>query len=175
MSRLRPLLLIVALALIVAACGDDDSGLLGDAPTANTEAGLPFGGGGSDEIPNTLPETIGNVPGVSGECEALLNLSLAMANAFTGGGGDIDPGFVSGLPPGLQADGALVVGALQQFSQGVQDLGVDLSDPANFAALSEEQFAALDALNDQIFDEEVDAALDRISDAAEVSCSVPGG
>jgi hypothetical protein len=158
--------MLAALVLVLAACGGD--------PVGDAAADTPYGDGGSifdDAGGDTLPGSVGNTPGLSGECEAIANLSLAMSSAFLGNFNGFDGNLIGSLPSGIQADGAIVVGALQEFSDGLAAAGIDLASPSGMAGLSPEQMEAFSTLSEEIFDDEVNDAFDRIGEAAEAECS----
>ena len=177
MQRLFSLLLVALLALTLAACGDDDDVAdLADDPTTTTSGSVVGGGSddGSSGSDTTFPTSVGNIPGVSSECEAYANLSLALVNVFSGGftgfGGDL----VSALPPAGQADGAIVVDALQRFSDGMAAAGIDLTAQGGMAAMDADQLQAFSDLSEEIFTDEIDAAFDRLSELVEAECAVGG-
>jgi hypothetical protein len=167
MSRhLRPLVLVLVLALTLVACGDDDSigGLPGDAGDLPGDVGdLPGDAGDLGDLPG-----VGDIPGLSDECSAFLSLSSAMASAFTGTFSGFEGDLVSSLPAAAQADGAVVVAALQEFSNALADAGIDLSE--GIGTLSQEQLQAFSQLGESIFTDEVNDAFDRIGDVASASC-----
>lgn len=167
-KRVRPiLLLLTVLALVGAACGGDDPS--GD-PGPDGETVLPGDQGTGLGDSSTLPTAVGNIPGVSGECEAYANLSLAMANVFTGGFSGFDGDLVSQLPSAGQADGAIIVSALQQFSDGLAAAGIDLTQ--GMTGLSADQIQVFSDLTESVFTDEVDAALDRLSELIEAECAI---
>jgi len=169
----RSFILLVVLALVVAACGDDD--LVGDVAQ---DGDGPFGngvvtddGGDLGDLGGVTPG-VGNIPGLSDACQAYVNLSFAMTGAFSGNFSGIDDSIISDLPPGAQADGAIIVDALRRFSDGLQAAGIDLSDPTNFATLTPAQMEEFQALGDTVFTDEVDAAFDRLDDSISADCEV---
>lgn len=163
MSKLRPLALAIAIILSLAACGDDDSG--GTASTAPTETE------DLDTGDTTLPTSVGNIPGISAGCEAYADLSLAMGNVFTGGFAGFGDDLVSRLPSEGQADGAIVVGALQAFSDGLADAGIDLSQ-GSIGTLTQEQLQVFSDLSDNVFTDDVNAAFDRLGELVAAECAV---
>jgi len=162
-GHLRSLALVLLLVLGLAACGDDDSigGLPGDA------GDLP---GDVSDLPGDLGDLPGNIPGLSDECQAYASLSFAMSSAFTGGFGGLDAGIVSNLPAEARADGQIVVTALQEFSDGLTDLGIDLSQ--GMASLAPEQIQAFTQLGESVFTDEVNDAFDRIGELASATCAL---
>lgn len=173
MKRASSLLLVLLLAVTVAACGDDDVSDLGDGQTTSAPV---FGGDGdgSDDDNTTFPTAVGNIPGVSSECEAYANLSLALVNVFSGGFSGFGGDLVSSLPPSGQADGAIIVDALQRFSDGMAAAGIDLSAAGGMATMDADQIATFTQLSEEIFTDDVDAAFDRLSELVEAECAVGG-
>lgn len=167
---LRFLAMAAVIALVAAACGDSGSSI-GDADEAPeaTSGGL-FGddGGDGDDQP---PVTVGNIPGLSGECEALINVFLSMGTIFTGGDfSGVNMDAFNDLPGDLQDDAATVVDTLNAYAQGLQDLGVDLSDPQAFVNLTPAQQAAFGGLAESVDSDEFNDAADRLSAYGEAEC-----
>ena len=157
---------IIAFVLVVAACGDDDGGTFLDQSSeapAGTDAPISI---------DDLPIDVGNLPGVSGECEALLNLFLSIGGAFLGGSvSPLDPGTLASLPADIRADAQFLSETLSQFSDGLQGLGVDLSDPSSLATLTVAQQEALSALSESLDTERFNAASDNLSEYGEQQCA----
>ncbi len=183
MLKLRFLAIVAVLVLVAAACGDSgttatDDPTAGDTSPSNTSAsGDTTAATSGDTAPpatsgGTLPLTIGNIPGLSDDCQALANVFLGFSGIFLGGDvPDINLDAIGDLPGGLQADAALLIAGAQAYSDGLADLGVDLTDPASFAALTEEQQQAFGDLADSIDTDEFNDAVDRLSAYAEVECA----
>lgn len=169
MKRLRTILLVTLLAMTVAACGDDDVSDLGGGQGTNVPG---FGDDGFGDS-SSLPTSVGNIPGLSSECEAYANLSLAMASVFSGGYDGFATDIVSQLPPEGRADGAIVADALQRFADGLAAADIDLSN-GGMATLSAEQIEAFSAISEDVFNEDVEAAFDRLSDLVEAECAIGG-
>lgn len=155
---------LVVVALVVAACGDDGGSLLeqasNDAPTNQDSGSI-----------GDLPTDVGDIPGVSGECEALLNLFLSIGGAFIGTELlPFDSNALASAPPEIRADAAVVFETLNTFNTGVQDLGVDMSDPASFATMTEAQQEAFSALTDSLDTDEFNDAADSLTNYAEQAC-----
>jgi hypothetical protein len=185
MSSYRQYLASIAtLAMILTACGSDDSSAtLGQAPSNGASNEVDESEVDESEVDESevdlegldldeLSDAVGNLPGVSGECEALLELFISIGGVFLGGGdvSSFDAGALAGLPGDVQQDAELVAGTLAQFSNALQDLGVDFSDPASFAALSESQTEEFRALSDSLDTEEFTAASDSLSAYGEQEC-----
>jgi hypothetical protein len=163
---------IMAFTLVVAACGDDDSSLIDQ--SAGTAAPS------SDLIDtDALPTNVGDLPGVSGECEGLLNLFLSIGGVFLGGEiAPLDAGVLGSLPPAIRADAQLVSDTLRQFSESMEEMGVDFTDPSTFATMTPAQQEALGALSDSLDTTEFNAATDNLSNYGEQQCGDqfnPGG
>ncbi|MDH3731537.1 MAG: hypothetical protein OES13_10540 [Acidimicrobiia bacterium] len=182
MLKLRFLTIVAVLVLVAAACGDSGSTLTDDttaAPTGDTSASADTTAATSgDTAPpatsgDTLPPlTVGNIPGLSDDCQALANVFLSFSGIFLGGEApDLNLDAIGDLPSELQADAAMMVAGLQAYADGLADLGVDLTDPASFAALTEDQQQAFGDLADSIDTEEFNAAADRLSAYGEVECA----
>ena len=155
---------IMALTLVVAACGDDDSSLLDQ--SAGTAAS-------SNDLFDTddIPTDVGDLPGVSGECEGLLNLFLSISGVFLGGEiSTLDAGVLGGLPPSILADAQLVSETMSQFSNSMQEMGVDFTDPSTFATMTPAQQEALGTLSDSLDTTEFNAASDNLSAYGEQQC-----
>lgn len=155
--------------LVVAACGDDDSADNGDVSGAGDNGGNPEVTFDPDE---TIPVTVGDVPGFSSECEALANLSLAIGRAFSGGFDEVPSGIVDDLPSDMRADGEILLEALSEYGKRLEEAGIDLSQ--GLAALSADQIEVYSEVAGEVFDEELEDTVDRISEAAAASDCVPG-
>jgi hypothetical protein len=156
-------------ALVVAACGDDDSADNGASADNGNSSGNPEATFDPDE---TIPVTVGDVPGLSSECEALANLALAIGRAFTGGVEEVPAGIVEDLPSEMRADGEIVLEALTEYSRRLEEAGIDLS--GGVFSLAEDQIEAYSDITEEVFDEELEDAYERIGEAAAVSDCIPG-
>ena len=161
--RVRLIVVIAVLGLVFAACGD--SGLPSDEPTSTTGAGLL---GGSDD---TIPVTVADVLGLSDECEAIANLFLAMVSVFSGGNPAASLSAIDGLPGNLQDDAEVMINAFNAYSEGLQNLGVDLSDPTSLASLTEAQQAEFQALSELVDTEEFNQASENLGAYGEAECA----
>ena len=159
MKVMRLFALILALTLIAAACSTDTV----DEPT-NVESD----GGGDSETANTavtLPDSIPDLPGLSGECEALAGFFLGIAQLIIG---DVDDGSSlldsskSELPGSLQDDVDVVAEAADAYRAVFQELGVDFSDPASLANLTPAQLEQMNQAAEGLSSPEVEGALDNI-------------
>jgi hypothetical protein len=163
-----------ALALVLAACGggDDSAGEgddAGDGGRVTTAAGGGGGGGGDGVV-----TTFGNIPGLNDECTAVANLSAAFSQALTGSLGELPDDIVNSLPADARDDGRVLADALEEFSAGLQAAGVDLTNLQGLGALSPEQLEAWANLSETVFDEEVEDAVDRLSEAVSAACAPDG-
>lgn len=184
MLKFRFLAIVAVFALVAAACGDSGTTELADdtSPPDTSSSGDPTAATSGDTAPpataapstaiGTIPVTIGNIPGLSDDCQALANVFLSFSGVFLGGDvPDVNIDAISDLPGDLQADVALVIAGLEEYADGLAELGVDLTDPASFAALTEEQQQAFGDLADSIDTDEFNDAADRFSAYAEVECA----
>lgn len=159
----RLVAIVAVLALVVAACGDDDSAENG----GNADAGNNNGGNGSDNSletfgpDDTLPTTVGDVPGLSSECEALANLSLAFSSALTGGFDGVPSGLVDDLPSEFRAEGEAIAEALEEYSRRLEEAGIDISQ--GIFTLSEEQIEVYSDIADELFDDELEDSFERLA------------
>jgi ABC-type glycerol-3-phosphate transport system substrate-binding protein len=155
MSRLRRLaLILVAITLVTAACGDDSGSSTGTAED---------GGEASSAADGDSPDVDVDVPGVSDECELALEASLEASQAFgaalTPGAGDLSASAeffeqaVAAAPEEVRDDFAIVAEGITEFAEALEDAGGDLSDPATFAdpAVSAALQEAAQAFEDPAF------------------------
>lgn len=169
----RYLAVIAAFAVILAACGGD-----GDSPFApgGSDSAVSSGDGGGDvgdieDLLEELPEGVGDLPGVSGECEALLNLFLSIGNAFFGGEiAGLDSGALSSLPGDVRDDAEFLADTLAEFSDAIQGMGIDFADPASLAELSADQQQELTALTESLDSERFNEAADSLEAYGEQEC-----
>ena len=180
---LRMLTMVSAMALMAVACGSTDS-QSESATLSNTEAGEESGDGddssegeegGDDTVFDSddieLPTDVGDIPGLSDECEAIANVFLSMSTAFLGGGAiDADLSSFDKLPGELQDDAATVVSALNKLYAGLESLGVDLSDPTALASLTADQAATFAQIGEGLDTAEFDEASENLSNYAEAEC-----
>ncbi len=156
---------IMAFTLVVAACGSDNGGSL-----LERSAGTAANGDDTISI-GDLPTDVGNLPGVSGECEALLNLFLSIGGAFLGGEvSSLDSGALASLPGEIRDDAQVVSETLREFSETLQALGIDFADPSSLSSLTEAQQAELNALTESLDSEQFNAASDNLSAYGEQQC-----
>ena len=174
----RLLAVLLALALIGAACSGDsvDDAIQEEAQNQGTGGGDGGGGDGGDDdgtIPNTA---IGDIPGVSDECEALANLVLGFSQLVVGGdASQILAAAQSGLPSSLDDEIAIIMEAADQYADALG--GIDLTDPNAFATLSPEELAQLEEASQAIDTDAFNNAFEAVSTYAEAECAqfVPGG
>ena len=176
----RLIALFVVVLLLAAACGDSGSDSTEPAATSGDSAATTQPG--STDAPattsapgttsgDTIPATIGDIPGLSDDCEALANVFLSFASIFSGGGVNIpDSSAFNDLPGNLQDDAEIVIGALSDWADGLADAGIDLTDPSSLASLTEAQQQQLQALSEAFDTTEINDALDRMSDYGEAEC-----
>lgn len=128
--RFGALAMAGVLAAGLAACGDDDGG--GDA------VGLEDVEGGEDSTDTTVDlGDVGDIAGLSAECQVLVQAGIAFASAF-GGTGDEDFGdlaeameeFAGDAPEEIRDDVTILARAYAEFAERLGD--VDFSDPEAF-------------------------------------------
>ncbi len=155
----------MACALVLAACSSSDEGsFLDQSAGTSADAEDPFS-------LDDLPTDVGDLPGVSGECEALLNLFLSIGGAFLGGEvSSLNSDALANLPAEIRNDALVVSETLAEFSAGLQDLGVDLSDPSSVGTLTEAQQQAFGALSESMDSDRFNAAADNLSAYGEQQC-----
>ena len=160
------------MALMAVACGSSDSsGSLDEFVTPSNAAAGDSGDGGSDSDGIELPTDVGDILGLSDECEAIANVFLSMSSAFLGGDAlDADLGSLAGLPGDLQDDAALVVEVVNELYAGLDSLGIDLSDPAALASIAGDQAAEFGELADSLDTAEFEEASENLSAYAEAEC-----
>lgn len=176
--HLRYLALVAAIAVALAACGngDDSPFAPGASDSASSSDGDASGGDGSGDVDvgdllDELPDEVGDLPGVSGECEALLSLFLSIGNAFFGGEvASIDDSALAGLPGDVQADAQLLAETLSEFSDAIAGMGIDFADPESLATLSAEQQQELASLTESLDTEQFNAAADNLEAYGEQQC-----
>lgn len=150
---------VALLTMVVAsACGGDNAG--GDAAAGND-------GGGSA---TTVPSSVGDVPGLSAECEAFADLSLAMSNTLAGGLAAMPDDLVDRLPADARNDGRVIVEALQQFGDQLAAAGIDLSQ--GIGSLDQGQIETYTAVSADVFDSEVEGSFDRLATAVAEECAI---
>ncbi len=183
LGYLRILAVVAAMVLIGAACGgSDESGspFSDDTAASDSAAVGDDGGDGGDDSGGAfgadgIPDEIGDIPGLSGECEDIANVFFSMASIFVGGDVAIDADTFSSLPGDLQDDAAIVSDGLNEVMAGIADLGLDLSNPESLATMTEEQAVAFGELSSSIDSPAFNEALDNIEAYANAECDNFGG
>jgi len=172
---LRRTSLIMVVVLVAAACGGGGSDIEEQLSTASSVPG------GDTNSTVVLPTAIPNIPGLSNECQGLINLMLGFTQAFTGGPGTADQLFATAaadVPAQLKGEVETITTAVTQYGAALEGLGIEsLLDPNAFANLTPQQMEQLEAASDLIDTDEVNDAFDAISVYAEVECAsfIPGG
>lgn len=157
----RKMATLVAVVVLASACGGSDE----DAEGATTSTSP---GAGSGEVVTTF----GNIPGVSDECTAVANLSVAVSQVLSGNLGDIPDDILDAIPADARADGQVILDAIRLFAESLDADGIELSQ-GGLADLTPEQLEAYVTATAEIFDADVEAAADRFGQYA-VTCA-PGG
>ncbi len=166
----RYLAVFAAFAIVLAACGSD-----GESPFAAGGSDSVASGDGGDvdvgDLLDELPDEVGDLPGVSDECEALLSLFLSIGNAFFGGEvASIDGSALSSLPGDVQEDAQFLADTLSEFSDAIGTMGIDFADPESLATLSAEQQQELASLTESLDTEQFNAAADNLEAYGEQQC-----
>lgn len=150
---------VALLTMVVAsACGGDDAG--------NDSAG----GNDGEDSATTLPSSVGDIPGLSAECEAFADLSLAMSNTLGGGFVGIPDDLVDRLPADARDDGRVIVEALQEFGDRLEDAGIDLSQ--GIGSFDEGQIETYGEISGEVFDSDVEDAFDRLAGMVADECAL---
>jgi len=182
-SHQRFLALLAMLALVIAACGgedtnvgDDENGDNGNVVTSpsndgdgNDDEGNNGGDGNNTLVPGT---TFGNIPGMSDECVAVANLSLAISQVLSGTFQGVPDDVVDSLPAGSREDGQIIADALNDFATALADAGIDLSQ--GIGALSQDQLVTWGELSGEVFNDELEEVVDRFGNTIADECA-PGG
>jgi hypothetical protein len=179
MPKTRTLLTLVLLPLLVflVACGgddDDSSNTSSPQPTADSGGG---GGSGGDSSSNSGTNSGGDAtPSDADGAEILANCPelLGMFGAFSSGAfanpgaGNVDDDLeaaaqvfqnaAANAPDEIKADMQILADAFTGFYTALNDLGVDFSNPASFAALDASQQAQLQAALESFSNPELEAA-----------------
>jgi hypothetical protein len=173
--HLGVLIVVTAIAMVAMACGGGDADDVSrtSAPPSET-VGDGDGAGeehGGDDGDIRFPTDVGNIPGLSDECEAIVNVFLSVGSVFFGGGPtDANLSSFDELPGNLREDAAVVLGALDELYTELDKLGVDLSDPQAFTSLTQEQAAELAQIGEKLETPEFNEASDNLSAFAEAEC-----
>lgn len=152
----------VVLALVAAGCGGADEA--DDGRVTTTEG---FG----------TPTTVGNIPGMSAECESLTNLSIAMTSIFTGTPEEVDRllAGVDNVPGELADDVAVLQTAIRGLAQAWAEVGVNpLSDPTALSEMSDADRERIEGVMEQFSDDATNDAFDRIGEYAVDACFPAG-
>ncbi len=148
---------LVVLFLIVASCGGGDE----------ADAG---GGNSSDFGPAS---TVGNVAGMSSECESLTNLSIAMTSMFTGSPEEVDRLLegVTDVPGDLADEVDLLQTAIRSLALAWSEIGENpLTNPAVLTEMSDADRERIEEVMDEFSDDATNDAFDRIGEYAVTEC-----
>ncbi|NND02531.1 MAG: hypothetical protein HKN91_07070 [Acidimicrobiia bacterium] len=141
-------LVLGALLLIAAACGGSDD--------------EPLDGSGS-------ASTVGNVAGLSAECESLTNLSIAMTSMFTGSPEEVERllAGVQSVPSGIAEDVELLEMAIRELAAAWAEVGDNpLSNPTALTEMTDADRERIEAVMDRFSDDATNDAFDRIGEYA---------
>jgi hypothetical protein len=152
-------LALIPLLLFLVACGgddDDDGDAGGDQPSASDSGGS----GDSGDSDSSDGDGDGDSDANVDDAEAILENCPELIASFgtiaaIGGGGDPSADFdindaveafqnaADQAPDEIKADMQIMADAFADFSAAIEEVGVDLNDPASFATLDAEQQAQL--------------------------------
>lgn len=152
---------VVTVGLVGACGGSDEPDAAGEPTTTTTTTGS-----------SGAVSTFGDIPGVSDECTAIANLSIALTQAVSGTLGEVAGDILDAIPADARADGQIILDALEEFGARLAEDGIDLTQ-GGLAGLTPEQLETYVNASADIFNEDVEAAADRFSQYA-VTCA-PGG
>ena len=178
MSRLRVGgTILLALALLMAGCGDDDGGFV--TSTTAQAAATTTGGGGDDAQDPSDDGDDGDLPVILSSDDCLAAAS-ALASAFSGGmtaEGTFDPEGIEDAfnqmsefaPSEIKDDLAVMANGIGQFYSILEAAGVDFDDPSALAAPG--VMEALEEASAYLDSTEFEEASDNVSAWFESECS----
>ena len=194
MKAVRLLALVLAIAVVTAACsgdsvedaiqeeaqsqstgGDDTDDTDGTGTTDDSDTG---DNDGTIVTDVTIPDSLPDIPGLSDECTSLAEFFLAIGQIFTG---DAETGAAlldsaqSDLPDALDGAAALVAEAAAQYAEVLGDLGVDFTDPNAFTNLTPDQIEVFSQASESLSTPEVEQALADIEAYGTAECDNFGG
>jgi hypothetical protein len=153
---------IALLLLTTVACGGDDDG--GGSPFGDGGLGGDDGGDSGDFDPS---EGVGDIPGLSDECEAVYNVivAISMASAGQGDSGDATDAlnsFADDVPGDLKDDAQIMADAYAPYFEKLAEYGGDYTAAANDPEIQE--------LSEAMNSDEVIQASDNITDYLDNEC-----
>ena len=193
MPRTRTLLALVLLPLLVflVACssgGDDD----GDSGDGNGSSSLPTAdnssSSGSSGSSGSSDGSTGGSSGSSGggggspnsDCLEFLGFGSSFASAFGASsgtaGGDFEDTInyfqtlAANAPSDIQGQMVVLAEAFSGYFGAIEDLGIDLSNPATFATLNASQLAQFEAAAESFGSPEVEQAADDVQAWIDANC-----
>lgn len=153
--------LIAVLTLVITACGGGDDGADAESDNAaQTQAPS------DSDNPGVNTTFFNNVPGLNDECTAIANLSIAFSQVFTGTFEDVPDDIINSLPAEARAEGQILADALDEFASALEAEGIDLNLLEGIGSLTPDQLAAYAEVSERVFNDEVEAAADRLGEAA---------
>jgi DNA polymerase/3'-5' exonuclease PolX len=166
-------ILVLALALVAAGCGGgDDESSASDEPTieeTTTDEATTEEATDDETTEADLSDVLEDE-----DCLALAGVGASIAQAFSGAadsGSDADlEELASRVPEEIRADVEILARALGEYSEKLQDIGIETGATPTAAQVQELQ-AALASLDQQ----ELTAASDRIQAWATANCEAAGG
>lgn len=176
MTRRALAALLIAFALLLAACGDDGGSDSQEASDQQTDGGDPSPDGDGDGV---VPESDLD-DYFSGDClEAVQAFNSALASAgsaFTGGGenatledtADQIAAVADAAPEEISDDFGALADAYAEFAQVLADAGIDFEDPSTFQ--DADALAALQSIEDIFDEEELEQASNDIEAWFDTNC-----
>jgi hypothetical protein len=162
------LAILVASALVLVGCGDDDD--LDAVPSSDEDGD----GGGSSDDGGDDDVDLGDL---SGDClRAAQAMGAVIAIAFGGGDTDIDEAreqleeLADNAPDELEDDFDTVAEYYEAYAEALEDAGYDPEDPPSSAAEQQRMAAALGEALEELDDEEFQEASDNVSEWLDEEC-----
>jgi len=186
MPRTRTLLALVLLPLLVflVACGggedDGDNGNGGSQPTSGDSNSS--GSSGSTGSSGSSGDSSGGGGGSpNSDCLEFLGFGSSFASAFGGAssgsaGGDFEDTInyfqtlAANAPSEIQGQMVVLAEAFADYFAAIEDLGIDLSNPATFASLNASQLAQFEAAAESFGSPEVEEAGDDVQAWIDANC-----
>jgi hypothetical protein len=171
--RFRAAVAIFAVAvLLFAACGDDDDNSASNGDTNTTSDAGDSGNGDSGDGSND------GFIFSSSECAQLATALVAgYTAAFSGASSELTDlqdklqEFRENAPDEIADDVDTVADAYSDFAAAADDAGLDLSDPSTFSDPAKAtELAEFSQQVDEIFNDDVQAAVDRVDEYLQANC-----
>ena len=176
-------LALIPLLLFLVACGgddDDDGDAGGDQPSASDSGGS--GDSDSSDGDGDSDANVDDAEAILENCPELISMFGAFsAGGFAGGSSNTDIDFeeavevfqnaAANAPDEIKADMEVLAEAFATFYTTLEDVGVDLADPASFAALDASQQAELQTALESLSGPELEEASANLDAYFTENCS----